>query len=156
MLHVIFCLVFVCVIVNIASSSVPHASFLPSNYKLSGDSSITFSVRQVPGDGACLFNAIAAVLRFEEIGQHGDFDADMYALSDKLRAVSVEALTRNNWLVVLEDGEEITTNQLLDVVARHYNTTHSEYCSNMRLKHTWGGGPEIVALSNVLEAHSCL
>ena len=51
----------------------------------------------------------------------------------------------------MEGGENTTTNGLLATVAEHYNISSIKYCSNMRLRHTWGGGPEIVALSNALK-----
>jgi hypothetical protein len=50
----------------------------------------------------------------------------------------------------LDGGATIAARELLDVVAEHYHTTRDEYCAKMRAQSTWGGGPEIVALSNYL------
>ncbi len=37
------------------------------------------------------------------------------------------------------------------MVSNQYNTTPSAYCSRMRNETAWGGGPEIVCISNVLK-----
>ena len=109
----------------------------------------SFLVKQVPGDGACLFNALAECLRLRHCGVHHDYDAVTAAISAWLRETSVEVLTRDEELVA-DSGSTFTTGQLLRMVAEHYNTTEEDYCAKMRLQHTWGGGPEIVALSNYL------
>lgn len=46
--------------------------------------------------------------------------------------------------------ETITTSELVSMAAQQYNTTAASYCEGMRLPAEWGGGPEIVALANLL------
>jgi hypothetical protein len=88
----------------------------------------TFAVKQVPGDGACLFNALAEVLRFRRTGVHCSFDTTSSALSGWLRATAVSTLMTPNKMLLLEDGAELTTDALVDMVAQHYNMSGSEYC----------------------------
>jgi hypothetical protein len=45
----------------------------------------------------------------------------------------------------------MATNQLLNDVSIQYGITPEEYCNLMEQDSYWGGGPEIVALCNVLE-----
>lgn len=170
-----------------------------------------FLVRQVPGDGSCLFHAIASWLSYLASGQHLSFEyccnySDyekvmnrslcvstvmngtkplaipatlksvslnvsntmcagiignstqcipstegswplLYELSKQLRELSVSILQANQTLE-LEDYEVLNSSQLVEAVAEHYNVTPAEYCTSMLDPQTWGGGPEIVALSN--------
>ena len=122
------------------------ASFLKGSY-LSSKEKQLFRVRQVPGDGGCLFHAISAWLSFLQTNSHLEFDQSMHEFSLRLRKLAVNILQRNQSLV-LEHGEAIDTCTLLDMVADHYNMTSTEYCEQMFDPSTWGGGPEIVALSN--------
>jgi hypothetical protein len=80
-----------------------------------------------------------------------DFDGAMMNMSTCLRQLSVDTLLREDLVLVMEGNENTTTAGLLQTVAEHYNISARKYCANMRLCHTWGGGPEIVALSNALE-----
>ena len=129
-----------------------HSSFLPNSYKVKGHNNKDkkFDVRQVPGDGGCLFHAIAVVLRYEQSGLHTDFDSAMKNMSHCLRKLSVDTLMEDK-VLIMEGNENTTTTGLLETVAEHYNMTAEKYCDNMRLHGTWGGGPEIVALSNFLK-----
>jgi len=107
-----------------------------------------FLVRQVPGDGSCLFNAIAICISHEFTKKHFEFDKNMKKMSMKLRKLAVEVLLNPNEKLYMEGDECITSNELLDLIASHYNTSGEEYCNNMLKEKTWGGGPEIVAISN--------
>jgi len=128
-----------------------HKSFLDSTYRVVNDKSLEFCVRQVPGDGSCLFHSISAWLSFMQTGQHKDFDWRLRGLSLKLRHLAVRVLQQPDTTLTLEDGEEITTTQLVDVIAEQYNIKPAEYCTSMLDPRTWGGGPEIVALSHHLK-----
>ena len=151
MKSLVFCKILLLIHVFVISV-VSHPSLLPKIYRSQRhDGKRRFAVRQVPGDGGCLFHAIAAVLRYEQVGSHHDFDAAMKNMSRCLRQLSVDTLMRDGLVLVMEGEEKTTTGDLLETVAEHYNITVASYCSNMRLYHTWGGGPEIVALSNALQ-----
>ncbi len=51
----------------------------------------------------------------------------------------------------LEKGNEIKASSLLSTVAAQYNITKETYIEVMRQGGVWGGGPEIVALVNLLK-----
>jgi hypothetical protein len=67
----------------------------------------------------------------------------MLQRSLELRKQAVKVLKSNETLV-LEDGEKMTSENILQMVAEHYNVLPSEYCSQMEDPQAWGGGPEIV------------
>eukprot|EP01039_Chlorochromonas_danica_P008805 gene8805-9709_t len=131
------------------SSSSPATSpfFLKSTYQVKGEDHSHFFVRQVPGDGGCLFHSIATWLSYATFNKHLDFDWRMRYLSIRLRELSVDILQKNQTLYV-EDNECIDTCSLLEAVGEHYNLSALDYCQRMLDPKTWGGGPEIVALSN--------
>jgi hypothetical protein len=128
-------------------SPLHHPFFLRSSYQVKGDEQNEFFVRQVPGDGGCLFHSIATWLTYATFDKHLDFDWRMRYLSIKLRELSVEVLRRNQSLH-LENNYFINSVDLLDMVGERYNMSSYEYCAQMLDEKTWGGGPEIVALSN--------
>lgn len=125
-------------------------------------------VRQVPGDGSCLFHACSAALSWVEDKEHlhytdkcsprrnvraGD-DLDIYTRSEILRQISVDMLTptrkRKEKLLFLQGNEYLRTHELLNIAASQYGITGEQYCDAMKKSGVWGGGPEIVALSNYL------
>lgn len=93
---------------------------------------------------------MAETLRHRHTGQHLQFDRVTAALADWLRQTSVDMLQRSDEVLSVEGGETMTSRTLLDMVADHYNMTGADYCTKMRMRGTWGGGPEIVALANYL------
>ena len=123
--------------------------FLPSEYEVTGEASTRFNVRQVPGDGGCLFHSLAVCIKYQRDKSHPThFDLQLRELSDKLRCTSVKMLRSPSLCLAMEGGEEIISSELLKMVAANYNMTDSEYLQQMLIPNTWGGGPEIVALSN--------
>jgi len=125
-----------------------NAAFLSDVFQSGDEDDVMFLVRQVPGDGGCLFHALTACLDHKYTRAHNDFDALRRRMSNKLRLVAVELLKRDNDTLIMDNRETISSAQLLAVVAEHYNLTTVEYCEKMCKPNTWGGGPEIVALSN--------
>lgn len=122
--------------------------FLPTSYKVKGDDKQAFYVRQVPGDGGCLFHSIAAWISFIRLEKHVDFDWRLKYLSNRLRNIAVQILQEQNRTLFLENEEVLDTSTLINMVGQHYNMTGTEYCDAMLQSKTWGGGPEIVALCN--------
>jgi len=140
-------------------------------------------VRQVPGDGNCLFHSIAVSLIYAETGKQFSMDnasslRELKRISHNLRIRAVECL--NLWSCEFFDGdhqhhrhrqrsrsrnrgkrkfkrlfiqgkETILTEQLVEAAASQYGITGLEYCELMAKDAYWGGGPEIVALCNVLK-----
>lgn len=124
-----------------------HPSFLKSTYPVKTEVSKKFCVRQVPGDGACLFHSIAVWISFIRYGKHFRFDWRMRSLSNTLRQLAVEML-RTNQSFYVESNETITSTELLAYISDYHNTTAKEYLDKMMKAREWGGGPEIIALCN--------
>lgn len=56
-----------------------------------------------------------------------------------------------NKRLVLQGQESVSSRELVEAAARQYGLTSEEYCQDMLQESVWGGGPEIVALANVLQ-----
>eukprot|EP00549_Striatella_unipunctata_P023190 CAMPEP_0118715286 /NCGR_PEP_ID=MMETSP0800-20121206/26779_1 /TAXON_ID=210618 ORGANISM="Striatella unipunctata, Strain CCMP2910" /NCGR_SAMPLE_ID=MMETSP0800 /ASSEMBLY_ACC=CAM_ASM_000638 /LENGTH=340 /DNA_ID=CAMNT_0006621415 /DNA_START=44 /DNA_END=1067 /DNA_ORIENTATION=- len=134
----------------------------------------TCRIRQVPGDGNCLFHSIAVCLSMavnktqlymddgDGNGHNGDYYcgnnnnknemAQLHETSRLLRHAAVDRLERdpNKWLF-LQDCEYLRAWDLVEKAALPHKLEPSEYCRLMRKDSYWGGGPEIVALCNVLK-----
>lgn len=109
-----------------------------------------FVVRQVPGDGGCLFHAIASWITFIKFRSHVKFDWRTRRISNELRKVAAKMLLSNQTLYI-ENDDFMTAYTLLDVVSMQYNISQYDYCRIMLDSKTWGGGPEIIAISNHLK-----
>lgn len=131
----------------------PHSSFLSDVFQSQEqyESSKHFRVRQVPGDGGCLFHALTVCLDYCHSSKHCDFGSAQRRISNHIRRLAVDLLQRGNDTFVMDNKETIPSSQLLAVVADHYNMTTEEYCRKMVQPNTWGGGPEIVAICNHLK-----
>ena len=125
--------------------------FLPSVYKCQDSEDEYFLIRHVPGDGACLFHALAIGLDHLSTKTHLPFTRATRMASSKLRELAVQLLRKENELLFIENGEMTTSAQLVEVVSSHYNMSPKQYCNEMEKAETWGGGPEIVVLCNYLK-----
>lgn len=108
--------------------------------------------RQVPGDGACLFHALSAGLWLSMNGTHHPMDRKPLREQSMLlrqRAVDVLEDTRDPWLY-MGDSERLRASKLLALAAEQCGQSPKDYCYKLRKPHAWGGGPEIVALSNAM------
>lgn len=172
------------IIVNDVDSS--SSSSLKSNSKIDNLNEPVI-IRQVPGDGCCLFHAVAVSLNVIQERRHLRMDdvtslRELKIMSRSLRHMAVRCLRscnndlRNNdnsaisssddnkssvsiantnnkryRRLFIQGHETMATNQLLNDVSIQYGITPEEYCNLMEQDSYWGGGPEIVALCNVLE-----
>lgn len=110
-------------------------------------------IRQVPGDGSCLFHSLSLCLRHAKNGTHWDLKndiEDLFTYSQSLRQSAVDCLADDSRKLFVQGREWLTAKELVDIAAAQYEMTGDEYCQAMRDDTVWGGGPEIVALSNVL------
>jgi len=57
---------------------------------------------------------------------------------------------RSNRRLYLQGSENLSTHDLVERAAKPYGISTDEYCRTMNMDRYWGGGPEIVALSNSL------
>ena len=146
-------------------------------------------IRQVPGDGDCLFHSLAISLNLIQ-GRHLPMHTltnlyELKEMSRQLRQMAVGCLRSCNECkkrhnrghmfhlqrsfmshhkkqrskkkvkkfksLFIQGTESMTTSQLLSTAASQYGITSQEYCDLMEQDSYWGGGPEIVALCNVLK-----
>ncbi|KAL7528439.1 hypothetical protein ACHAWF_002558, partial [Thalassiosira exigua] len=152
-----------------------------------GDLAVPVIIRQVPGDGDCLFHAVAISLNLIESERHLRMDSQtsLWQLKDmsrQLRKMAVECLrscstsseskrgraflrprkqltndqqpgmrkSRKYKRLFIQGYESMSTSQLLSTAASQYGISPEEYCDLMEQDSYWGGGPEIVALCNIL------
>ena len=109
-------------------------------------------ISQVQGTGDCLFHSIAIGMAFEDERCHLDmYDQSLADRVRKLRELAVDTLTSDpNCTLHLEGDQTIAIHELVSAAAEQYDMTPEAYCSSMRNKGVWGGGPEILALANAL------
>lgn len=114
------------------------------------------TIRQVPGDGNCLFHSISVAWVHATNGTHLEMKSPdtmewLYRNSAKLRQLAVDCLEERRKLLFLQGQEYLKATDLVEAAASQYGISGSEYCDLMRQESYWGGGPEIVALCNVLQ-----
>jgi hypothetical protein len=115
---------------------------------------IAVKIRQVPGDGNCLFHSLSVCLAKVENGSHFCFDnlKQLQIMSTSLRERAVDFLSSNpRRMLFLQGKEYLRAKDLVEAAASQYSVSGQEYCDTMRQNSYWGGGPEIVALCNLLQ-----
>lgn len=108
-------------------------------------------IRQVPGDGNCLFHSLSLCLQYSLNGTHWDLSSrldELYEHSRKLRTRAVAFLRQKHRRLFLQGQETLRAYDLVTAAAEQYGLSADEYCDAMEEDCVWGGGPEIVALSN--------
>jgi hypothetical protein len=75
----------------------------------------------------------------------------LYQNSATLREQAVDCLEQKRKLLFLQGHEYLRSKDLVEAAASQYGISGTEYCQLMRQDSYWGGGPEIVALCNVLQ-----
>ena len=111
-------------------------------------------IRQVPGDGNCLFHSISLCLQHATNGTHWDISKcleDLFLHSQQLRQQAVDCLRQPHRRLFLQGRETLKSAELVQAAAQQYGLSSEEYCAAMEQDCVWGGGPEIVALSNLLQ-----
>lgn len=111
-----------------------------------------FLVRNVPGYGSCLFYSLAACITFDRCYKHLLFNSrKMKNFVSQLRSKAVDELRNHNdtnRLFYLDNNQQMAVKDVLKAAAENVNMPEHEYLNDMQRSKTWGGGPEIVALSN--------
>lgn len=77
--------------------------------------------------------------------------AELYAQSHKLRADAVACLRDKRRRFILQGRDRLRADDLVQAAAQQYGMTPEDYCQAMQQDCVWGGGPEIVALCNLLQ-----
>eukprot|EP00980_Cylindrotheca_fusiformis_P020330 scaffold7344_cov145-Cylindrotheca_fusiformis.AAC.28 len=75
----------------------------------------------------------------------------LYQHSAGLRKQAVDCLEQKRKLLFLQGHDYLKAKDLVEAAALQYGISGTEYCQLMRQDSYWGGGPEIVALCNVLQ-----
>ncbi|CAB9531319.1 OTU-like cysteine protease [Seminavis robusta] len=110
-------------------------------------------IRQVPGHGNCLFHAISTCMAEVVYGSPLQYPEDLgwlYGHSAYLRQCDVDRLQQKRSLYLV-GNTYLTTQDLVPPAAAKYSISAARYLDLMQQDGYWGGGPQIVALSNVLE-----
>mmetsp|Transcript_22455 Transcript_22455/g.34084 ORF Transcript_22455/g.34084 Transcript_22455/m.34084 type:complete len:351 (-) Transcript_22455:175-1227(-) len=109
--------------------------------------------RQVPGDGNCLFHSLVVCKHWAENESHysyQDYD-ELRRESRKLREEAINYLSKKPNRRLYTQGDEYwLAQEMIEAAAEPFNVTAREYCEQMRQEFYWGGGPEVVALCNLL------
>lgn len=134
-------------------------TFLPSRYNVRNSDrkgniyyQDVFFVRNVPGDGSCLFHSLAICLKYKLTRRHEVFDENTRELSCWLRELACDVLCGKlgeNISFVIEPGSEtILPAELQKMLEEKNNIPFRKYIDDMRNNlEVWGGGPGIVVLS---------
>lgn len=122
-------------------------------------------VRQMPGDGSCLFYALAAGLLQSDadkqstgaLGTQISWPSIRRKAAD-LRQMAVDTLADESAgnLLTISDNDKVQSSTLLEAAAASFGMSPKQYCKSMRQASCWGGGVEIVALSNALNRQICM
>jgi hypothetical protein len=97
-------------------------------------------IRQVPGDGNCLFHSLSLCLQHSVNGTHWDMSNrldDLYEHSRSLRAKAVACLRQNNKRLFLQGRESLRAIDLVTSAAQQYDLTPEEYCATMEEDCVW-------------------
>ena len=132
--------------------------FLSGSYFATSEETATpvpVIIRQVPGNGSCMFLAVAAGILHNEsssddVKQHPSM-SEVDKLSRELRSRAVDILSdaiQKDLQLIVEENESICASQLVELAAAKYGITTEDYLKQMRKPGVWGGGPELVALAN--------
>ena len=121
-------------------------------------------LRQMPGDGSCLFYALAADVLQSEADKQSTHALDdrttWFSIRQKaadLRQLAVDTLEGDpDNVLTISDNDKVQSSTLLEAAAASFGMSPKEYCKSMRQASCWGGGVEMVALSNALNRQICM
>ena len=121
-------------------------------------------LRQMPGDGSCLFYALAADVLQSEADKQSTHALDdrttWFSIRQKaadLRQLAVDTLEGDpDNVLTISDNDKVQSSTLLEAAAASFGMSSKEYCKSMRQASCWGGGVEMVALSNALNRQICM
>jgi OTU-like cysteine protease len=124
-----------------------------NNKKSSSSSSPPSSISGGGGDDDDIDSDSDGSSRSRKNGKNCNFASlqDLYAHSQKLRHDAVACLRQGHRRLVLQGSERLACRELVQAAAAQYGLSSDEYCECMAQDSVWGGGPEIVALCNILQ-----
>lgn len=111
-----------------------------------------FTMRNVPGEGDCMFLAVA-LATLTSMGLGGN-DALLRAVSRETRAVVASVFEKGSGNLVIEGKRLVTAQSLLKSAAQSEGVSTDQYLDLLRKEGIdgglYGGGPELAVLANVL------
>lgn len=111
-----------------------------------------FTLRNVPGTGDCMFQAVI-LASLTSMGLGGN-DVLLRAISRETRAVVAQILQSATGNLVIEGNRLVPARDLLRSAAQQEGVTPQVYLEKLQLEGRdgglYGGGPELTVLSNVL------
>jgi hypothetical protein len=113
----------------------------------------TFTMRNVPGEGDCMYLAVAlAAMTSMGLGAN---DVLLRAISKETREIVASIFeSSNNGNLVIEEKRLVRTQSLLKSAAKSEGVTPERYLELLRKEGVegglYGGGPELAVLANVL------
>jgi OTU-like cysteine protease len=112
-----------------------------------------FTMRNVPGDGDCMFLAVA-LATLASMGLGGNDAFLVRAVSRETRSIVATILESGNGTLIVTGNRTINTSTLLRQAASGENLSIPEYIRQLKLDGKegglYGGGPELTVLTNVL------
>ncbi len=126
---------------------LPHSFYCPINGNET--SSLEFTMRNVPGEGDCMFLAVALATS-TSMGLGGN-NALLRAVANETRGVVADVLGAESGHLHVEGKRIVRVADLLKSAARNEGLeTGEDYLEMLRNGSLQGGGPELTVLSNVL------
>lgn len=111
----------------------------------------TFTLRNVPGQGDCMFQAVA-LASFASVGL-GANNVLLQAITKELRSLTASLLEESGNLVI-EGSRIVSCKALLASAAKQEGVSNEAYLSRLRKEGIegglYGGGPELTVLCNLL------
>ena len=124
-----------------------------SNNNLQEDAPTSFTLRNVPGTGDCMFQAVA-LASFASVGLGGN-NALLRAITKELRDLTARVLEQGQGHLVIQGKRLVKADDLLQQATRQEGLeSKDEYLRVLRLQGAdgglYGGGPELTVLCNLL------
>lgn len=122
--------------------------FISENHVDGKHERLEFSMRNVPGEGDCMFLAVALATS-TSMGLGGN-DALLRAIANETREVVAQVLSAKEGNLHVEGRRLVKASDLLKSAAKQEGIDKEMYIELLRNGTLQGGGPEITALSNIL------
>ncbi len=112
------------------------------------DETMEFTLKNVPGDGDCMFLAVALATS-TSMGLGGN-NALLNAVADETREVVAQVLSTPQGHLHVNEKRIVRVRDLLKSAAMNEHVSMETYIELLRNGTLQGGGPELTVLSNVL------
>jgi len=109
---------------------------------------LEFNMRNVPGEGDCMFLAVALATS-TSMGLGGN-NAALRSIASDTRSVVAQVMSSNDGTFHVNGNRMVRARDLLSSAAKNEGVDCETYVSYVRDGSLQGGGPELTVLSNVL------